>query len=190
MKLIDVALSTFIGAGGCWCSIYISARRIAVASWIFSKADTISHYEAEATTLFNMLHSVWICPFSFGWALSISLTKSIGKWWIPALLFAPSSVRYVPSLCSLSTTSDDSYVIVPLGNVIRQSTHLLIALLVSSVDFDCWDDSVLSTNNGIGSVTLHQFKQEPMISCVCLIPSGNSFFNYFFLWRIFASCHN
>ena len=79
MKLLSVVLSTYVGAGGCGCFISISVCHAAVASWLLSKADYISYSEAEVTMLFNILHSVWMDPFGFGFgcALSMSLMKSL-----------------------------------------------------------------------------------------------------------------
>ena len=70
---------------------------------------------------------------------------------------------------------------VPFGNVSMCSRHLLMALFVSSISVDCLHGAVLSATKCIRSVTVQQHEQGPMISCILLIPSGDSFFSLAFL---------
>ena len=79
MKLITVVLYVCTGACGCGLTISIGARHITVTSWSLSKADVISHSVAEATMFLKTFHSVCVDPFNFGWALSMSLMKSLRK---------------------------------------------------------------------------------------------------------------
>ena len=79
MILVDVGLHACVSAGSCGFSIPISVRRTTVTFCLFSKADAISHSEAEETTFFNVLHVTWMDPFSTGWALSMNIMNLLRK---------------------------------------------------------------------------------------------------------------
>ena len=76
------------------------------ASWLFSKAAAISHSVAEATMFLSVSHRALVGPFNFGFAVDVSLMKSLRKQWPQNLLLALGSTRHAPSLCTHSTMSD------------------------------------------------------------------------------------
>ena len=79
MKLMAVALSTFVDVGGCGCSILINARCIAVASWPFSNAEAIFYSAADATIFLRIFRTVCVGPLSFGWDFDSSSMKLMRK---------------------------------------------------------------------------------------------------------------
>ena len=66
MKPVAVALSVFIGVGGCGCPIDFSMCLIGTAMVALWKIPATSASEEEDTTCRSVLHSTCIAALSFG----------------------------------------------------------------------------------------------------------------------------